>query len=68
MTGGHLMILNEYAIKKHIEQKGTFEFWSCPIGQKKKKQKSDIILARFLILPCINKELIMSVHSINAKR
>lgn len=67
MTGGHLMILNEYTIKKHIEQKAHLNFDLAQLA-KKKKQKSDIILARFLILPCINKELIMSVHSINAKR
>lgn len=62
------MILNEYTIKKHIEQKAHLNFDLAQLAKKKKKQKSDIILARFLILPCINKELIMSVHSINAKR
>lgn len=61
------MILNEYTIKKHMKQKAHLNFDLVQLA-KKKKQKSDIILARFLILPGINKELVMSVHSINAKR
>lgn len=36
MTGGHLMILNEYTIKKHIEQKAHLNFDLAQLAKKKK--------------------------------